>query len=243
MNKLNLNHMELVPITKIESTGMKNVYDIMVDDDNTFCLSSGIISHNSAISNLSGARDKKIHGILPLRGKIKNVNGEEKTSELMESMSLKDIMGALNLIPGEKAKRSELRYGQLYICADEDEDGKNIAALVCNFLYKFWPELFDDQDNPFVYIFKTPFIILEKKGQPSVYFYSHNIDEYNPHEWSTYKATRAKGLGTLEIENFKDSLANGFAIPITNSDGKLGETLDLIFNKSRADDRKDWMTD
>lgn len=202
-----------------------------------------IAEGDSAISNLSGARDKNVHGILPLRGKIKNVSGKEKTADLMESLSLKDIMGSLNIVPGEKAKRSELRYGQLYICADEDEDGKNIAALVCNFLYKFWPELFNDPDNPFVYIFKTPFIILEKKNHPNVYFYSHNIDEYKPHEWSSYKATRAKGLGTLEIDNFKDALQNGFAIPITNEDGNLGDTLDLIFNKERSDDRKEWMDD
>ncbi|MCU6295156.1 hypothetical protein, partial [Escherichia coli] len=100
-------------------------------------------------------------------------------------------MASINLIPGVKAERADLNYGKLYICADEDEDGKNIGALVCNFLYKFWPELFQDSENPFVYIFKTPFIILEK-GKESKYYYGHDVHEYNPDDWKGWKATRAK---------------------------------------------------
>ena len=200
-----------------------------------------IAEGDSAISNMSAARDSKIHGILPLRGKIMNVSGTEKTKDLMESNSLHDIMASLNLIPGTKAIRDELHYGKLYICADEDEDGKNIGALVCNFLFKFWPELFQDVDNPFVYVFKTPFIILEK-GKESKYYYGHNVHEYVPDEWKGWKATRAKGLGTLEKANFRDALTNGVAVAITD-DGRLGETLDLIFNKKRADDRKEWMSE
>lgn len=196
---------------------------------------------DSAVSNMSAARDSKVHGILPLRGKIMNVNGTEKTKDLMDSESLKDIMASINLIPGQKAVRSELNYGMLYICADEDEDGKNIGALIVNFLFKFWPELFEDQDNPFVYVFKTPFIILEK-GKESRYFYGHNVEEYNPEEWKGWKPTRAKGLGTLEKSNFRDALTNGVAVAIID-DGSLGATLDLIFNKARADDRKAWMED
>jgi len=194
---------------------------------------------DSAVSNMSAARDSKVHGILPLRGKIMNVNGTEKTKELMDSDSLKDIMASINLIPGTKAIRSDLNYGKLYICADEDEDGKNIGALIVNFLYKFWPELFADENDPFVYVFKTPFIILEK-GKESRYYYGYNVDEYNPEEWKGWKATRAKGLGTLEKSNFRDALTNGVAVAIID-DGSLGTTLDLIFNKARADDRKAWM--
>lgn len=197
-----------------------------------------IAEGDSAVSSMTAARNSAIHGILPLRGKIMNVNGKEKTKDLMASDALHDIMASLNIVPGEKAIRENMNYGKLYICADEDEDGKNIGALVVNFLYKFWPELFEDKDNPFVYVFKTPFIILEK-GKESKYFYGHNVHEYNPEEWKGWKATRAKGLGTLEVSNFRDALSNGVAVAIVD-DGNLKETLDLIFNKERADDRKEW---
>lgn len=197
-----------------------------------------IAEGDSAVSSMTAARNSAIHGILPLRGKIMNVKGNEKTKALMESDALHDIMASLNIVPGEKAIRGNMNYGKLYICADEDEDGKNIGALVVNFLYKFWPELFEDPENPFVYVFKTPFIILEK-GKESRYFYGHNVHEYVPEDWKGWKATRAKGLGTLEVSNFRDALSNGVAIAIVD-DGELGETLDLIFNKERADDRKEW---
>lgn len=201
-----------------------------------------IAEGDSAVSSMTAARNSEIHGILPLRGKIQNVNGKEKTKDLMgtadKPSAIHDIMASLNLVPGERAVRANMNFGKLYICADEDEDGKNIGALVVNFFYKFWPELFSDPEDPFVYIFKTPFIILEK-GKESKYFYGHNVHEYNPEEWKGWKATRAKGLGTLEVANFRDALSNGVAVAITD-DGSLGETLDLIFNKERADDRKDW---
>lgn len=196
---------------------------------------------DSAISAILAARNSKIHGVLPLRGKIMNVNGQEKTKELMDSMPLHDIMVSMNLVPGFPLERESLQYGKIYICADEDEDGKNIAALICNFLYKFWPEMFQDPDNPILYVFKTPFIILEKGGD-SKYFYGHEVDDYNPDEWKGWKATRAKGLGTLEVNNFQDAMYNGYVVPIID-DGNMGTTLDLIFNKGRADDRKDWMKD
>lgn len=201
-----------------------------------------IAEGDSAVSSMTAARNSAIHGILPLRGKIQNVNGKEKTKDLMgtadKPSAIHDIMASLNIIPGEKLDRESLNFGKLYICADEDEDGKNIGALVVNFFYKFWPELFADPENPFIYIFKTPFIILEK-GKESKYFYGHNVHEYDPEEWKGWKATRAKGLGTLEVSNFRDALANGVAVAITD-DGNLGATLDLIFNKERADDRKEW---
>lgn len=242
MIEINNNSIELVDILSIESTGKMNVVDITVEDDESFCLSTGIISHNSAVSSMTAARNSEIHGILPLRGKITNVNGKEKLKDLIgtpdKPSAIHDIMASLNLVIGERAIRSNMNYGKLYVCADEDVDGFNISALIVNFFYKFWPELFSDPEDPFIYVFKTPFIILEK-GKESKYFYGHNVDEFKPDEWKGWKVTRAKGLGTLEVSNFRDALANGVAVAIVD-DGKLEETLDLIFNKERADDRKEW---
>lgn len=200
-----------------------------------------IAEGNSAAGSISGSRDSHIHGILPLRGKIKNVDGTEKVTTIMASDALKDIMASLNLIPGQKAVRSELNYGKIFIATDEDLDGYNIAALLCNFLYKFWPELFEDSTNPFVYIFKTPFIILEK-GKESNYFYGHNYHEYKPEEWSGWKARRAKGLGTLQKKDWDVALSNMYCVAITEGTGELSAVLNLLFNDS-ADDRKEWMAE
>lgn len=198
-----------------------------------------ITEGDSASGNLIAARDPSKHAILPLRGKIKSVTGKEKVADLMEYDSLKDIMVSIGLVPGEKAVRENLNYGRINISTDADEDGKNIQAQICNFFNTFWPELFQDKDNPFVYIFNTPFIIL-KKGKQVKYFYGHQEHEYIPEEWAGWEAKRAKGLGTLEKEHFIDAIYSGYTLPIVD-DGSLSEVLDLIFNSARADDRKEWM--
>lgn len=193
---------------------------------------------NSAISGIASVRDPELHGGLGLRGKILNVNGESP-KKILDSEALANIMNSIGLVIGEKADRSKLRYGKIYLAMDEDEDGKNIAALMVNFFYTFWPELFDPKQEPFVHKFQTPFIIAEK-GKTRKYWYAHDYHEFDPSQYSGWSITRAKGLGSLTEEDWRHALANPVSIPIVD-DGKLKEALDLIFNQHRADDRKDWI--
>lgn len=200
-----------------------------------------ITEGDSAVGGISDVRDPARHGALPLRGKILNVSDEAMTpKKLMESQSIADIMNAIGLIPGEKAERSKLRYGTLCVATDMDQDGANIAALLVNFLYTYWPELFDPALPPFVQFFMSPFIILEK-GKQREYFYLDNVNDYNPDDWKGWHSRRAKGLGTLQKQDWNHAVnVEMRTVPITD-DGTLGETLDLIFNKTRADSRKQWM--
>lgn len=201
-----------------------------------------ITEGDSAVGGISDVRDPARHGALPLRGKILNVSDEKMTpKKLMDSQSIADVMNAIGLIPGEKAIRARLRYGTLCVATDMDQDGANIAALLVNFLYSYWPELFDPALPPFVQFFMSPFIILEK-GKQREYFYLDNINEYKPEEWTGWHSRRAKGLGTLQKQDWNHAVNVELrTIPIRDDDGKLAETLDLIFNKTRADCRKVWM--
>jgi len=192
----------------------------------------------SAISGMSSVRDPEIHGGLALRGKVLNVNGESLKT-VIDNKALADIMNSLGLVVGQKAKRADLRYGAVYIAHDMDPDGLNIGALLMNFFHTFWPELFDPKEAAFINIFKTPFIIAEK-GKQRKYWYSHNYQEFDPVAHSGWSITRAKGLSTLTEEDWQYSLDNPELFPIIN-DGKMQDTLDLIFNTTRSDDRKDWI--
>lgn len=196
-----------------------------------------ITEGDSAVRGIMQVRDTKTIGGLPLRGKVMNVRGQTK-AKAAASEPLADMMGALGLQIGKRAVRSTLRYGKLYIATDEDEDGKNILALVVNFLYMFWPELFDPK-NPFVFKLETPFIMC-KKGKQSRYFYSRNVREFKPEEWKGWDIARAKGLGRLTSSNWKDVLSNPSIIPIID-DGSMSDALDLIFNPDRTNDRKEWL--
>jgi len=192
----------------------------------------------SAISGMGAARDPDLHGGLGMKGKVLNVNGE-MPKKVIENKELADIMNCLGLVIGQKAKLSDLRYGKVYVAHDMDPDGLNIGALLINFFHTFWPELFADQDKPFVYIFRTPFIIAEK-GKTRKYWYAHNYQDFKPEDYAGWAITRAKGLGTLTREDWEYSLRNPEVYPVTD-DGSMGETLDLIFNSKRSDDRKQWI--
>lgn len=192
----------------------------------------------SAVSGMASVRDPDLHGGLGLRGKIMNVNGESP-KKVFDNKCLTEIMNSVGLVIGQRANRQNLRYGKIYLATDSDEDGKNIAALLVNFFYSFWPELFSPDLDPFIYIFQTPFVIAEK-GKQRKYFYAHNYNEFKPEEWNGWAITRAKGLGTLMEEDWAYSLRTPVAFPLID-DGNIKDTLSLIFDSKKADLRKQWI--
>lgn len=192
----------------------------------------------SAKLGMGAARNPEIHAGLDLRGKVLNVNGMS-TKDVILNKEVADIMNSVGLQINNKADRKNLRYGQIWLATDADLDGANIAALLVNLFYSYWPELFDPKEEPFIHVFQTPYLI-GKSGKDRRYWYAHNYQDYDQEKNKGYSITRAKGLGALEEEDWKHSLDNPVLIPIVD-DGNIQETLDLIFNKIRADDRKDWM--
>jgi DNA gyrase/topoisomerase IV subunit B len=192
----------------------------------------------SAISGMVEARDPNIHGGLPLRGKVLNVFGESAKT-VLENEALAKIMTAIGLIPGQRVNRHMLRYGKVYITTDADEDGKNIAALLVNFFYTLWPELFDAERTPFIYLFDTP-LIVAVKGKQRKYWYNDNYHDFVSDEHKGWEITRAKGLAALKRDDWRWVLANPKARAIID-DGHLFKGLDLLFNPKLADRRKEWI--
>lgn len=229
-------HIDILDIVNIEE--YEELVDIQIDEDETFIIDGGIISHNSAIKGMVGARNPKIHAGLGLKGKVENIHGQ-KTKEILESKVLTEIMGAIGLVPGERINRHLLRYGKIYIATDADEDGKNIFALLVNFFYLNWPELFDKDKEPIIFNFNTPFIIA-KKGKERKYWYANDYQNFKPEDWKGWDITRAKGLATLEKPDWSHCLSSPNLYPLLD-DGNMNEILDLIFNGSKADLRKQWM--
>jgi DNA gyrase/topoisomerase IV subunit B len=229
-------------LAKLGRKLMRNKVPKLLDangKDRTKCILI-ITEGDSAKGMISAVRDPEVHGALPLRGKILNVRGEAP-KDVVESQIIQDLMSSIGCVLGQRANRQDLRYGKVYLAADQDPDGANITALLINFFYLYWPELFDPKLEPFFYAFQTPFIIQEK-GKKRYYWYAHNYQEYNSDDWKgAPKPTRAKGLGSLEEEDWVHSLKEPQLIPITD-DGELSEALDLIFHGKRADDRKDWIS-
>lgn len=192
----------------------------------------------SAISGMASVRNPEIHGGLGLQGKVMNVHGAT-AKEVLADDALRGIMNSIGLVPGQPLDRKNVRYGHIYIAHDMDPDGLNIGALLDNFFYTFWPEMFDPNLPPMVHVFMTPFIIAEK-GKQRKYWYSDNYMDFKAEDYKGWSITRAKGLGTLTREDWEHSIVTPKLMPLLD-DGSMKETLDLIFNPKRADDRKVWI--
>ena len=194
---------------------------------------------DSAVAGGLNVRNPKIHAFMTLGGKVPNVY-DMTPLKVHESEKLSNIMSAIGLCIGEKADRKKLRYGHVYIATDMDSDGSAIASELCNFFFKYWPELFDKED-PFLRIFMSPFIIAEK-GKDIKYWYLDNIDEFKKFDTKGWHITRAKGLGTLNKKDWDNCINNIRYIPIIDN-GNLFKLNELIFRGDFADNRKLWMTE
>lgn len=192
----------------------------------------------SALSTLVEVRNPEIHGGLPLRGKILNVNGAS-LKEVLENEVIMKIANSIGLVPGRRAVRDNLRYGKVYITADSDYDGKSITTLVCSVFYNLWPELFSASEEAFIYVFDTPLVIAEK-GKTRKYWFANNYHEFDPELYKGYSHTYAKGLGALTSTAWTDMLASPHLTPLID-DGELEAALSLLFDKTKADDRKLFM--
>ena len=214
--------------------------------DCVLILCEGLSAMSGVVSGLSST-DRNQYGIYPLKGKLLNVRGEniKKISENKEITDLKKILG---LETGREYASAEdvhkhLRYGKVMILCDQDVDGSHIKALCVNLFQSEWASLF--RISGFLAFMNTP-ILRAKKGAQSHVF-------YNEGEYETWKSQFPngqppgwtikyfKGLGTSTSAEFKEYFANKKIVDFTYQTAISDETVDKVFNKKRADERKTWL--
>lgn len=224
------NFLELVEIEDIIiQEEYTNMVDIAIDVDQSFLLSNGLISHNSAASPFRRYSDQDIHGAFCLRGKF--VNATDMTNvKLSQNTEVLNFMAAMGLRLGEIAEPDKLRYGKILIFTDADTDGSSIAALLINFMFKYWPELFD---NRMVYRVETPIVVSTNlKTKKKISFFSN--DEYQ--QWlnnisaKDWEIKYKKGLAALSNDEYEEIILNPRLILIAN-DELSKVTLDIWFGK------------
>jgi len=184
---VNYNHKIKTIIHIPEKVG---VYDIKVPGTHNFALASGIFVHNSA----KQGRNREIQAVLPLRGKILNVE-KARLDKIFENEEIITMVTAFGTSVGEEFDISKLRYHKLIIMTDADVDGSHIRTLLLTFFYRYMHPLIE---AGYVYIAQPP-LYKVTKGKMTKYVY--NDDELNKllKEIGKDDATiqRYKGLGEM----------------------------------------------
>jgi DNA gyrase subunit B len=191
-------------IVSIETIAEKiDVYDIEVPITHNFALASGVFVHNSA----KQGRDRQFQAILPLRGKILNI---EKTDDakIYKNNEIQSLITALGLgIKGDDFDPNQLRYHRIIIMTDADVDGAHIRTLLLTFFYRYQRDLID---QGYVYIACPPLYKLER-GKNHQYCYSDRELQQKIAELpsnANYTIQRFKGLGEMMPTQLWDTTMN-----------------------------------
>ncbi|AUC61014.1 DNA gyrase, B subunit [Cyanobacterium sp. HL-69] len=191
-------------VVKIEPlTELIDVYDIEVPHTHNFALASGVFVHNSA----KQGRDRRFQAILPLKGKILNI---EKTDDakIYKNNEIQSLITALGLgIKGDEFDPSQLRYHHIVIMTDADVDGAHIRTLLLTFLYRYQRELVE---QGYIYIACPPLYKLER-GKNHYYCYSERELQEKIAEFpsnANYSIQRFKGLGEMMPQQLWDTTMN-----------------------------------
>ena len=198
------------------------------------------------ISGLS-ADDRNTIGVYPMKGKILNVRGEN-IKRINENKEIAEIKKILGLETGkEYADLTDvhkcLRYGKILFMTDQDRDGSHIKGLGINLFQDQWPTLTRIPD--FIGFMNTP-ILKARKADKELLFYNEGEYEHwkkeNPESFvNSWKIKYYKGLGTSTGKEFREYFENKKMVGFEFNEETSSNSIDMVFNDKRADDRKDWL--
>jgi len=190
----------VVSVEPLDETA--DVYDIEVPGTHNFALEAGVFVHNSA----KQGRDPEYQAVLPLRGKILNVE-KHRLDRILENEQIRNLITAMGTGIGEEFDLSEARYNKIIVMTDADVDGAHIRTLLLTFLYRHMPQLIEEG---YVYAAQPPLYRVRYGGE------THDAMTEAEREriveevcgGSPDQVQRFKGLGEMNPEQLWETTMN-----------------------------------
>ena len=199
-----------------------------------------IVEGLSAAGTAKDARNKEIQAILPLKGKILNVEKANPVKAL-SSEEIANMITAIGTGVGESFDLSRLRYNKIVIMTDADVDGEHIKTLLLTFFFRFMPKLIE---NGHVYVALPPLYRIRKNKDH--YVYSDAELKKAMEKLSTTNVTRFKGLGEMGSQQLWETTMNPNTRKIKKIYIEDAVEADRVFAMLMGDDvqgRKDFIQD
>jgi len=224
---------EIIPMTE-----RMDVYDLEVKETHNFALAAGVFVHNSA----KQGRSREFQAILPLRGKILNVE-RSRLGKVIANNEISNIITALGTSIADEFDIDKIRYHKIVIMCDADSDGNHIATLLLTFFYRYMRDIIEKG-----YLYKAqPPLYLIKKGNTSRYAYTENQKlEIVKEMGDKLSIQRYKGLGEMNPEQLWDTtMAPDRRVlrQITIEDAALADQMFSVLMGDEVEPRRNFIQD